>query len=86
MKRVFAVFFLVCIIFLTGVANAATLRLPNGLKEIEEQAFYGDTSIDEVILSEGIITIGNQAFANSSYGRQKDEGTPEGKTHAYRLM
>ena len=46
-------------------AQADTLSLPEGLKEIEEEAFYGDTSVTEVILPDSVETIGPRAFANS---------------------
>ena len=57
---------------LIGTASAAsadTLTLPSGLKEIEAEAFMGDTSLDEVILPEGLESIGENAFANSSVNR-----------------
>ena len=44
---------------------ADVLTLPSGTKVIEEYAFYGDTSIDEVVLPEGIEEIGEYAFAKS---------------------
>ena len=44
----------------------AALRLPSSLKIIEEEAFYGDTSIGKVIVPEGATEIGERAFANSS--------------------
>ena len=46
-----------------SAARAATLRLPTGLTMIEEQAFYGNTSLDEVIVPEGVTEIGSEAFA-----------------------
>lgn len=46
-----------------SAAQAATLRLPTGLTMIEEQAFYGNTSLDEVIIPEGVTEIGSEAFA-----------------------
>jgi len=63
----------VCIVAFAMVLNvgdfgalAATLTLPTSTKTIEEQAFKGDTSIDEVVLPEGIESIGAEAFADSS--------------------
>lgn len=56
---------LLCVLSV-NTAGAATLSLPNSLQTIEEEAFYGDTSLDEVILPEEIKTIGERAFANSS--------------------
>lgn len=43
-----------------------TLSLPEALETIEEEAFYGDTSIDKVVVPEGVIEIGRKAFAYSS--------------------
>lgn len=51
---------------LISTASAATLLLPSAAKTIEEEAFLGDTSLDEVILPEGILRIENAAFAQSS--------------------
>lgn len=45
---------------------ADVLRIPEGTKVIEEEAFYGDTSLDEVLLPIGIKTIGKKAFAEAS--------------------
>ncbi len=47
-------------------ALAGVLTLPVGLKKIESEAFAGDQSLDEVILPEGVATIGAKAFAGSS--------------------
>ena len=47
-------------------AEGATLKLPDTLTEIEDQAFYGDTSLENVVPPRGIQKIGAQAFANSS--------------------
>lgn len=52
--------------FIHSSALAFTMRIPNGVTTIEEEAFYGDTSLDEVVLPEGIRTIGERAFGNSS--------------------
>ena len=46
-------------------AVSQVLVLPEGTKVIEAEAFYGDTSIREVVLPEGVETIGERAFANS---------------------
>lgn len=43
-----------------------TLTLPSDLKIIEEEAFYGDKSLDKVVLPDGVKAIGRNAFANSS--------------------
>ena len=52
-----------------GVSTAVyaeTLFLPTDLKTIEEAAFAGDTSLDQIVVPEGTLTIGSRAFANSS--------------------
>ena len=57
---------LIALLTLSGPALADTLTLPASLKTIEAEAFMGDTSLDEVVLPEGIESIGSRAFANSS--------------------
>ena len=66
-KSLYAVLALVLsvIMSLEG-ALAATLTLPTGVKVIEEEAFYGDDSLDQVVLPEGVEEIGPRAFADSS--------------------
>ena len=50
-----------------AIAEAvATLVLPKALKVIEEEAFYGNTSIEKVIVPDGATEIADRAFANSS--------------------
>jgi len=56
---------LLCLVVIVP-SMADVLTLPLGTKVIEEEAFYGDKSLDEVVLPEGIKTIGENAFANSS--------------------
>lgn len=52
--------------FYLGTAMADTLTLPADLQIIEAEAFYGDTSISDVVLSNHIVEIRSKAFANSS--------------------
>lgn len=63
MKR-FILILLLCLA--TVPASASTLNIPAETKSIESEAFYGDTSLDTVLLPDGITTIGPRAFANSS--------------------
>ena len=42
-----------------------TLNIPNGVRAIEEEAFYGDTSVTDVFLPDSVETIGPRAFAYS---------------------
>lgn len=46
--------------------RAEALELPEDLKEVGEDAFRGDTSLSEVILPDGVTSIGAYAFAYSS--------------------
>ena len=69
-KRILA-FFLILLVFplFPGVSCAddgAVLTIPKGLITISGQAFYGDTSIQKVIVQEGTETIESLAFADSS--------------------
>ena len=69
-KSVFFVVLLAVILFsFASVASADTLTLPSSLKQIEAEAFMGNTSLDEVILPEGLESIGEKAFANSGVQR-----------------
>ena len=43
-----------------------TLTLPAALQIIEEEAFYGNTAIEKVVVPEGTTEIRNRAFANTS--------------------
>ena len=43
-----------------------TLFLPRDLKQIKEQAFCGNVSLDKVVIPEGTTHIGSRAFADSS--------------------
>ena len=49
-----------------ALATADTLTLPSSLRSIEEEAFQGDTTIDKVVVPEGLTSIGERAFADSS--------------------
>ena len=67
--RFFAVVMILTLLIIgKGVTAFAdsTLILPADLKIIEARAFYGDTSIDQVVLQDGVEEIKSLAFANSS--------------------
>lgn len=51
---------------ISAAAMAETMLLPMELLEIGEEAFYADTSLDDVILPDGVVSIGSRAFADSS--------------------
>ena len=65
MKR-FIILLISIMALLCVAAHADTLTLPSSLTIIEEEAFYGDTSLDTVILPEGITEIRSGAFTGSS--------------------
>ena len=69
--RTLAALLVLCLIFaecgmLVSSANAEEIDLPTQLQIIEEEAFYGNTSLDRVILPDGLEEIHRKAFANSS--------------------
>lgn len=69
MKRLLAIFLVLMLMSsdICAIAEAvATLTLPKALKIIEEEAFYGNTSIEKVIVPDGTTEIRSRAFANSS--------------------
>ena len=43
--------------------SAYTVRIPEGVKEIKAQAFYGVTSIEALYIPVSVLTIGVEAFA-----------------------
>ena len=57
---------LLALLALSSAALADTLVVPPGTLSIGEEAFFGDDSLDEVILSEPLAEIGARAFAQSS--------------------
>lgn len=60
-------FFLFALVLSFGsAAFADTVTLPAALTEIGAEAFMGDTSLDEVIIPDGVTAIPERAFANSS--------------------
>ena len=56
-------FLLFCLV---SFADAETLTFPQSIQTIEEGSFFGDRSIEEVVLPEGILEIGSKAFAECS--------------------
>ena len=54
----FSMVSLILCLCITAPAAADVSKLPEGLKVIEDEAFYEDTSLDEVVLPEGIEKIG----------------------------
>ena len=60
---------LALVLLVFSAAQAATLTLPPKITVIEEEAFSGDGSLDEVVLPDGLRMIGKRAFAFSSLRR-----------------
>ena len=73
MKRCFALLLALCLLLSISSPALAdnVLQLPSSLKSIDEDAFRGDTSLDEVILPDGIESLGAGAFAESSLTKIK---------------
>ena len=75
-KLLVSLFLCTCIGLLVGIvcpdsmqhasAETNTLRLPTSLQVIEAETFYGDKSLDFVVLPENVTEIGALAFSNSS--------------------
>ena len=70
-RSISAIILILALLFVGSMAIAenleeGTLVLPSSLKVIKEEAFCGNTSIDKVILPEGVTEIQSKAFANSS--------------------
>ena len=67
MKKLVSLMLIVVLLtsFYTPTA-ADTLMFPAQLTIIDDEAFEGDTSIDEVVLPDGMKAISSLAFANSS--------------------
>ena len=56
----------VSFVVLTVGAVESKIVLPGSTKIINDEAFFGDTSIEKVIVPEGTIVIGKKAFAGST--------------------
>lgn len=69
MHRILAFILVLVMVFAdSGVVALAqgVLTMPEQLKIIDEEAFYGSSSIDKVTLPEGVTEIRSRAFANST--------------------
>jgi len=65
MKRIISTLIVSIALMLLPAALADVLNLPPSLNIIEEEAFYGDLSLDKVVLGENVTSIGARAFSNS---------------------
>lgn len=57
MKKLFIVGFIVVLLICTAFAASSladVVDIPPGVRVIEQGAFYGDTSLEKVVLHEGI--------------------------------
>lgn len=69
-RRLMSLLLIAAMLFsLCCAAFAETLTLPSALKTIEEEAFYGDESLDVVVIPYGTTYIGPRAFAYSGVKR-----------------
>ena len=67
MKRFLAVLMLILAsVGFLWAAEAELLTIPRDVGTIEEEAFFGSKALDEVILPDGIVTIGPRAFSQTS--------------------
>lgn len=71
MKRSLCTILLVIVLLsgFQGAASANAFRLPSQLDSVEEEAFYGDQSIEEAVIPEGATHIDKRAFAYSGLSR-----------------
>ena len=67
-RRILSLIIIVSLVLADGrvLAAAETLTMPAALQIIGEEAFYGETSIDKVVLPDNITEIRARAFANST--------------------
>ena len=70
LRAVIALYILFLASFSVNALADGTLTLPTGLKVVEEEAFYGATALDKVVVPEGVATIGSKAFAYSNVNIQ----------------
>lgn len=64
-KQLVALIALLCVLCLSGNAMAGTLKLPSGLKVVEEEAFDG-SGVTSVEIPEGTERIESKAFTNNA--------------------
>lgn len=66
MKPIICVILGLAVITGTAFAADAVLKLPGAIRTIEEEVFYGDAALYEVVLPSGLTRIEGKAFAFSS--------------------
>ena len=57
---------LLCTFFTSSCASSVALIIPAKQKTVPASAYRGDTTLQAVVLQEGITSIGSKAFADSS--------------------
>ena len=65
-KWVLATLIYMVLCMIATVSLADQVVIPSGTTTIEAEAFYGDQSLTDVVLPEGLLQIGSRAFANTS--------------------
>ena len=68
-KMVSILLILVLLVSMCSNALADTIRLPEKITIISEEAFYGDKKMDVVVLPSNVEVIENRSFANSSISK-----------------
>ena len=61
-KRIAFLLIVTALLCIAACASAYELKLPAGVKTIEAEAYYGDTSITRVIINNKCTTIQDRAF------------------------
>lgn len=69
MKKAICLLMAVLLCMLCAAAHAEKLVMPGELTTIKERAFYGAAAVTEAVLPEGVIEIGEEAFAQSGLKR-----------------
>lgn len=65
-KKAIALWTALALMLVSAALASDVLRLPDATRIIGEEAFMGDTSLDQVVLPEGVTEIQARAFAGSS--------------------
>lgn len=59
----------IVVLLFTPLACGETLTVPGNIEEIEEEAFYGVTAPDALTIAEGVLRLGERAFAGGGFSR-----------------
>ena len=58
----------------SNCTNLTSVAIPDSVTSIEGQAFYGCTGLTSITIPDSVIHIGNNAFDNTGWWNQQDEG------------